>query len=160
MDASPVPASASTPSGSGSAVAHLTTLGAASLGKPQLDTAGFPKPVSFAALGVHEADVLAGRSILPGQSRDPLTPGGAPHGVPGLSTAIGRTLLQPSRGSGGKVHPEVHEMLDFMVTVDQRDALRAGDDSRHGLVVTLMESQEVVRLECRKVKTLRSRLLG
>eukprot|EP00961_Rhodomonas_salina_P028995 391117-Rhodomonas_salina.1 len=47
-----------------------------------------------------------------------------------------------------------------MVTVDQRDALRAGDDSRHGIVVTLMESQDVVKRQCKKVKTLRSRLLG
>eukprot|EP00961_Rhodomonas_salina_P264456 3574333-Rhodomonas_salina.1 len=79
MVTSPVPASTPTPP-----LAHLTTRGMAGAASFQRDAAGFPKPVSFAAQGAHEADVLAGRSILPGQTRDLLTPGGAPLGVPGL----------------------------------------------------------------------------
>eukprot|EP00961_Rhodomonas_salina_P299917 3939334-Rhodomonas_salina.1 len=51
-------------------------------------------------------------------------------------------------------------MRDFMVTVDQRDALLAGDESRHGLVVTLMESQDELKRQCKQVKYLRNLLLG
>eukprot|EP00961_Rhodomonas_salina_P141639 1907209-Rhodomonas_salina.1 len=61
----------------------MTTAGAAGMGRqPTLpsNATGFPQQVSLAALGGQDADLLAGRSVLPSQSRDPLTSGGAPAG--------------------------------------------------------------------------------
>eukprot|EP00961_Rhodomonas_salina_P147292 1982163-Rhodomonas_salina.1 len=99
MVISPLPVAHATAVPTGASLTSYTTTGAAGLSNAgarfQLDAAGFPRPVSLAALGGQEADLLAA------QSRDPLTSGGAPLGVPCLSAAIGRTMVQPSEAVEG-----------------------------------------------------------
>eukprot|EP00961_Rhodomonas_salina_P166665 2246061-Rhodomonas_salina.1 len=49
-------------------------------------------------------------------------------------------------------------MQELFDTVDQRDALRAGDDSSHGLVVTMMETIEEAKLLCRCMKAYKTKM--
>eukprot|EP00961_Rhodomonas_salina_P158661 2135805-Rhodomonas_salina.1 len=120
---------------------------------------GLPAPISLAYVGPHEADLLAGRSLLPSQTYVPLFDGGA-RSVPGISQAIQRTLLAPEVGSDANLQERTRALRDLFSTMDQSDAMRAGDESRVGLVLCLMESLEEVKQMYKKVATARSRLLG
>lgn len=58
------------------------------------------------------------------------------------------------------MHDDTLDMRDLLQTLDQRDRLRAGDETHCSLVCVLIETMDKVRRLAKRMKALRKRLLG
>ena len=131
-----------------------------------------PPPTSLAALGDHEADIVAGGSLLPGRTPDPVqrtegsekVGGDAKKGptvakapattmsAQGISKTIERTMADGNTAADlARLHEKTRAMYDLFTTLDQSDAMRAGDESHHGVVLTFLHSVDEVKRTWQKV---------
>mmetsp|Transcript_18280 Transcript_18280/g.37034 ORF Transcript_18280/g.37034 Transcript_18280/m.37034 type:complete len:423 (+) Transcript_18280:1794-3062(+) len=83
-----------------------------------------------------------------------------PKGKERATSAIERTLLAATTSDAEGLHEDVASMRLMFDTSEQHEALRTGEDSLAGLVLTTMESPEEVKRKWKQVRMLRARVTG